>query len=82
MSKLKFNLHEWEKEKMDELVREESKRIDREEGFNAGVEQGIEQEKNTTIKNMLNKNMDLKDIAEITGKTIEEIKKIQQTLIK
>ena len=49
-SKDYFSIHEWEKEKCDELVRQESERIDREnrqkaleEGFQQGIEQGIEQ---------------------------------------
>lgn len=57
---------------MDELVREESKRIEREEGFNDGIEQKTIE----VMKFMLDKNMDLKDIADITGKSIEEIKKL------
>ena len=76
MSKLKFNLHEWEKEKMDELVREETKRIEREEGFNAGVEQNTIE----VIKNMLENNAELEFISKVTGKTIEEIEKIQNNL--
>ena len=43
MSRSKFVLSEWESEKMEELVREESRRIDHEDGFNEGIEQGIEQ---------------------------------------
>ena len=82
MSKSKFNLHEWEKEKMDELVREESKRIDHEEGFNAGVEQGIEQNTIEVIKNMLENRLSLDVISKVTGKTIEEIEIIKNDLNK
>ena len=72
MSKLNFNLHEWEKEKMDELVRLESKRVDREEG----------KEENTLdiIKNMLKNNISLELIAKVTGKSIEEIEDIRKKL--
>lgn len=71
MSKWNFNLHEWEKEKLDEIVRLESKRIDREEG--------IEENTKNNIKKMLEKNLDKQLISEITGKTIEEIEKIEKT---
>ena len=40
------------------------------------LERGREQEKEATIRNMLAKNMDIQDIADVTGKTIEEIEKI------
>ena len=43
MSKSEFVLSEWESEKMEELVREESRRIDHEDGFNEGISKGIEQ---------------------------------------
>ena len=47
------------------------------QGINQGISQGIEQNKVEMIKSMLNKNMSLEDISDITGKTIEEIKEIQ-----
>ena len=81
MSKLNFSLRDWEAEKMNDLMRAEAKRIDQEEGFNAGIEQGtrqgIEQEKNATIKNMLENKLPLDVISKVTGKTIEEIEKIR-----
>ena len=43
MSKSNFVLSEWESEKMEELVREESRRIDHEDGFNEGIAKGVEQ---------------------------------------
>lgn len=76
MSKLNFNLSEWEAEKMNELMREEAKRIDHEDGFRDGFQDGIK----ATIKNMLRKNMSLENIADITGKTIDEIEKIKTEL--
>ena len=36
MSKLNFSLRDWETEKMNDLMREESKRVDREEGREEG----------------------------------------------
>ena len=88
MSKLNFSLRDWEAEKMNDLMREESRRVDREEaraeglaegfaeGIEQGVEQGIEQTNLINIKNMYAKNISLEDIADITGKSIDEIEKI------
>ena len=53
-----------------------------EEALNRGIEQGISQEKESTIKAMLKKNMNIEDIHDITGKSIEEIKKIENDLNK
>lgn len=72
MSTLDFNLHEWEKEKMDELVRCESKRIDKEEG--------IEQNTIDIVKEMIKNNIDLETISKVTKKTKDEIKNIQNNM--
>ena len=72
MSKDYFSIHEWEKEKCDELVKSESRRIDREEGIQEGIEQ--------TIKKMLEKKLDKNLISEITSKSIEEIEQIETKL--
>ena len=76
MSKSNFVLSEWESEKMEELVREESRRIDREDGFN----EGIEQKTIDVIKSMLSNNLDLEIISNVTGKTKEEIEKIKSDM--
>ena len=84
MSKLEFNISEWEAEKINELVKAEAKRIDREEGYNdgieKGIEKGIEQNKVDVIKAMLSNNLDLEIISNVTGKTILEIEKIKKEL--
>ena len=80
MSKLNFSLRDWETEKMNDLMRAEAKRIDHEEGFNAGVEQGIEQNTIEMIQQMLKNNASLDFISKVAGKTIEEIKKIAETM--
>ena len=41
-----------------------------------GISKGISQEKVSIVKNMLKKNMSIEDISDITGLSIEEIKKI------
>ena len=43
-------------------------------------ERGIEQNKIDVIKSMLSKKMSYKDISEITGKTIEEVKEIEKSI--
>ena len=51
-----------------------------EQGISQGFEQGIEQEKESVIKSMLQKNMNIEDIHDITGKSIEEIKKLEKSM--
>ena len=41
-----------------------------------GISQGVSQEKAIIAKNMLNKNMSIEDISDITGLSIEEINKL------
>ena len=51
-----------------------------EEALNKGIKQGIAQNTINTIKNLLKKNYDIKEIASITNKSIEEIKEIEQSM--
>lgn len=88
MSKWTFSLHEWNREKMDELVKDEGERIDREnrekalrEGRAEGRAEGQEAATLYNIKKMLEKNLEKELISEITGKTIEEIKEIEKNLM-
>ena len=46
------------------------------EGIEQGIEKGIEQEKYSLAKNMKNRNMDINIISELTGLSMEEIKKL------
>jgi len=46
-----------------------------EDALERGIKQGIEQNIINTIISMSNKNIDLNTISDITGKSIEEIKK-------
>ena len=62
----------------DAKEREEEKRKEeleyaKELGYTSGINEGIEK----TAKNMLNKNMDISIISEITGLSKEEIQKIE-----
>ena len=42
-----------------------------------GISKGVSQEKVNIAKNMLNKNMSIEDISEITGLSINEIKSLK-----
>ena len=65
---------------MLEYEREEGRKEGKLEGIKEGIEQGIEQgikeNQILTAKNMKNKNMDINLINELTGLSIEEIKKL------
>ena len=50
------------------------------EGLKEGIEQGIEQKNLEIIKNLLKRNMSYEDISDITGKSIDEIEKIEEML--
>ena len=86
MSKDNFMLHEWEKEKMDQLKQREtieSIKIDiAEENFKLGVRQGIEQGTETRdmqiVKAMLDNNYKDEDIVSITGLSLEKINEIKK----
>ncbi len=92
---LLYNIHYWEKEKMDALVEhtekeEARKRLEegiaegraegKAEGKAEGREEGRIEEKIQIIKKMLNKKTDYNYISEISGKTIEEIKEIEKNM--
>ena len=49
----------------------------RENGINDGISKGVSQEKVSIAKNMLNKNMSIEDISDITGLSVEEINKLK-----
>ena len=59
---------------------EASKEQGIEQGIKQGIEQGIEDKSKEVVINMLNKNMDYETISEISGKTIEEIKEIENDI--
>ena len=82
MSKDTFILHEWEKEKMDELkelaIREDGLIEGREQGLQEGIEQGSRQSKIEIAKNLLESNISIEIIHQSTGLSIEEINKIKE----
>ena len=75
---------EWEKKSIynDGLNTGISQGISRgiEQGISQGISQGIEQNTITTIKSMLKKEMSYEDISDITNKTIDEIKEIENSM--
>ena len=85
MSKDKFILSEWEKEKMDklkELARLEDAKIEGHEagyseGHSSGYSDGKSDERITIAKNLLAKNITKEIISDCTGLTIEEITNLE-----
>ena len=85
MSKDEFILHEWEKDKFDELVKinelesaiNEGKAIGFEDGEKSGIIKGTNNAKNEIAKNMLKENIDIKTISKVTGLRIEDIQNIE-----
>ena len=65
------------KEKDEEIIRKSEIMYATDKGIEAGIETGIEQRNTEIAKNMLEKNMDVSLISELTGLTIEEIKNIK-----
>ena len=53
--------------------------MDYQTGLENGKEEGIEEGTISIAKKMLEKNMDIKDISEITGLSIEDISKLKET---
>ena len=85
MSKDEFILHEWEKDKFDELVKinelesaiNEGKAIGFEDGEKSGIIKGTNNAKNEIAKKMLKENIDIKTISKVTGLRIEDIQNIE-----
>ena len=71
MSKDEFIIHEWQKEKMDALVKHNE--------LEGAKKEGTKEKTLEIAQNMLKKKMSIEDISEITGLTIQEIKKLRST---
>ena len=76
-------LDEYERRTLDLIAEMDGKRIAKEEGISLGREEGIslgrEETITSTIKSMLENNIDYETISKVTGKTIEEIKEIENS---
>jgi len=83
LSKDVFILHEWEKDKLDELVRLTREENAEKRGLERGLEQGLEhleQYKIETIKKMLSKNYSFEQIMDIIDVSEQELQKFQKEL--
>ena len=69
-------LHEWEKEK---FIAYETYCATM-DATKEALAKGMENQSNEIIKNMLSKNMDINLISEVTNKSVEEIKKIEEKM--
>ena len=58
----------------------QGKKEDKIEGIQEVLQKGAEESKKEVIINMLRKKLDYDTISEVTGKAIEEIKKIEETI--
>ena len=83
MNNDEFILHEWQKDKMDALVKQNEMEGAKKDGIKIGIEQGLEQGSNSKAieiaKNMFKENMDIKTISRLTNLTEEDIQKIKST---
>ena len=72
----------WEKEDVNEYVRQSEIKHAKKEGFDngkiVGYTDGFDNASNEFIKNMLKKNLDLSTISEISGKSKKEIKSLKK----
>ena len=89
MSKSKFVLHAWEKEKLDALVLENAKeyglKYGRKEGHKQGIKEGrkegIKSSRIKIAKNLFNMQMSLNDISKATGLSIKELKLLNKNSV-
>ena len=65
-----------ERKIIDEMQREENKKL----FFERGIEQGIEHNTNEMITNMLKEKASMNFISRVTNKPVQEIKKIATSL--
>lgn len=77
MSKDEFILHEWEKDKFDELVKINELESAINEGKAIGFEDGTNKRNIEIAKNMLKENIDIKTISKVTGLRVEDIQNIK-----
>ena len=75
-----FHLHDWEREKWDKIIRDKEIEISKQEGIDIGMQEGKQEGIMAIIKNMLKENTDINFISKISGKSINEIKKIAKTM--
>ena len=69
-----------ERKEIDEMQREENKKLFFERGIEQGIEQGIENNTNEMITNMIKNKFTFKQISLAINKPVQEIKKIATSL--
>ncbi len=74
----KYMSEEEDKKKIQNSLLSEAKEEGISQGYTSGINDGISKEKVSIAKNMLNKNMSMEDISDITGLSIEEINKLRK----
>ena len=74
----RYMSEEEDKKKIQNSLLSEAKEEGIEQGYTSGINDGISKEKVSIAKNMLNKNMSMEDISDITGLSIEEINKLRK----
>lgn len=79
MSNDGFILHNWQKDKMDALVKQNEMEGFKKEGIEQGIEQGIKQGVLQIAKKMLKENIDVQTISRLTDLTVEDILKLKST---
>jgi len=72
-------LYEWEDRMLNEMVKEKERRLNIKEGLKEGREKGREETIRDTVKAMLKNNANYEFISKVTGKSIDEIKKIENS---
>ena len=72
MSNDEFILHEWQKDEMDALVKQNE--------MEGAKKQGIMENKIEIAKNMLKENMDIQTISRLTNLTETDIQKLKNTM--
>ena len=79
MSKDEFIIHEWQKEKMDALVKHNEMEGAKKEGKNIGFEEGSNNKAKEIAKNLLKENIDIQIISKTTGLAKEDIQALENT---
>ena len=67
-------------QEMKEEGRQEGRQKGRQEGRQKGRREGRQKEKNSIIRGMLNRNMPLKDIADICRCSVKYVKKVESRM--
>ena len=79
MSKDEFIIHEWQKEKMDALVKHNEMEGAKKEGKSIGFEEGSNNKAKEIAKNLLKENIDIQIISKTTGLAKEDIQALENT---